>query len=361
MRGALCGSRTDSGLRFALHIPHSAFRIASASSRRRLPAALLLIAWLLAFPAAAQQLFVEKSDISPTLVDGMYVKGLQFLARTQTKEGTWPDSAYGGQPAVVGLSVVAMLAHGDDPNFGPYRLHIRRGLESIIKSQNAETGYIGNSMYNHGFATLALAEAYGAVDEPRLAAALQKAVNLILTSQAKNSHGAWRYSPDGSDADTTVSGAQMVALFAARNAGIAVPEEAIQKGLKYLANCQSADGGIGYTSAGGPNGARTAIGCVAWALAKEKKGKEFKSAFAFLQNAPAESHYQHYYLYYAAQAFFHASPEAWNNWNRRNIKTLSTAQNADGSWDGQFGATFSTTASLLSLALNYRFLPIYER
>ena len=337
----------------------SNFKSVRASSLQRLLA--LALGCLLSFTTSAQQLFIEKSDLNPTLVDGMYVKGLQFLARTQSKEGNWPDAPYGGEPAVVGLSVVAMLAHGDDPNFGPYRLHIRRGLDFILKNQNVETGYLGRSMYNHGFATLALAEAYGAVDDPRLAVALQKAINLILTSQAKNSSGAWRYSPDGTDADTTVTGAQMVALFAARNAGLAVPEEAIQKGLKYLANCQAADGGIGYTSSAGPNGARTAIGCVAWALAKEKKGKEFKSAFAYLQNAPAESHYQHYYLYYAAQAFFHASPEAWNNWNRRNIKSLSSSQNADGSWEGQFGVTFSTTASLLSLALNYRFLPIYER
>jgi hypothetical protein len=66
-------------------------------------------------------------------------------------------------------------------------------------------------------------------------------------------------------------------------------------------------------------------------------------------------------LYYAAQAFFQASPEAWNDWNRKNVKTLQSTQNDDGSWDGQFGPTFSTAASLLSLALNYRYLPIYER
>jgi hypothetical protein len=92
-------------------------------------------------------------------------------------------------------------------------------------------------MYNHGFATLALAEAYGMVDEPRLGPALESAVRLIVASQSKNAFGAWRYSPTSQDADTTVSGAQMVALFAARNAGIGVPEEAIQKGLRFYLNC----------------------------------------------------------------------------------------------------------------------------
>ena len=37
----------------------------------------------------------------------------------------------------------------------------------------------------------------------------------------------------------------MVALFAARNAGIPVPEKSIQDGLKFFLSCQTADGGFG--------------------------------------------------------------------------------------------------------------------
>lgn len=316
---------------------------------------------LLAVPSRGQELFSEQTDITAAEVERIYTKGLQFLARTQTEQGVWPDRPYGQETAVVGLAVLAMLAHGDDPNVGPYGVPIRRGLNYILDNANKRTGYIGRSMYNHGFAALALAEAYGMVDDPRLGPALEQAVRLILTSQAQNPLGAWRYSPESSDADTTVSGAQMVALFAARNAGIAVPEDAIQKGLKFFLRCQTPEGGFGYLSNTGPNNARTAIGCLVLALAKEKGSREFQRAFQYLQGAPAESHYQQYYLYYAAQAFFHASPEAWQAWNRKNIQALSAAQSSDGSWTGSFGPTFGTAASLLSLALNYRFLPIYER
>lgn len=308
----------------------------------------------------AQQLFVDKGELAADL-DRMYVKGLQFLVRAQTPEGNWTDRSYGSEPAVVGLAVVAMLAHGDDPNYGPYGRPIRRGLDYILKQMNPQTGYIGRSMYNHGFATLALAEAYGTVQDDQLGPALQKAVGLILNAQSKNPFGGWRYSPESTDADTTVSGAQIVALFAARNAGIAVPEAAIKKGLLFFGTCQTADGGYGYTPGSAPNAARTAIGCLALALAKEKNSKSFQNASNYLKNAPAESSYYHYYLYYASQAFFHISPEAWQTWNRKNIRALGATQNNDGSWDGQFGPTFATAASLLSLALNYRFLPIYER
>ena len=311
--------------------------------------------------ARGQELFQGAGDVNPNEVDRVYVKGLQYLAKAQLPEGRWNEMPYGAEPAVVGLAVVAMLAHGDDPNHGPYALQIKRGLDFILKNMNQTTGYIGRSMYNHGFATLALAEAYGHVLDDRLGPALEKAVRLITSSQARNPMSAWRYSPESVDADTTVSGAQMVALFAARNAGLAVPEDAIQKGLAFFLKCQTPEGGFGYTSATSPNGARTAIACLVLALAKEKKSKAFERALAFLKTAPGDASYQQYFLYYAAQAYFHAAPELWVDWNRKNIKTLTTTQNDDGSWDGQFGPTFSTAASLLSLALNYRYLPIYER
>lgn len=307
-----------------------------------------------------QELFTEQSDSSPLLVERSYTKGLQFLARKQNPEGNWADSPYGAEPGVVGLAVVAMLAHGDDPNFGPYSKAIHKGLEYILKQQ-APNGYIGRSMYNHGFGALALAEAYGMVDNPQLGPALDKAIKLIVSSQAKNPLMGWRYSPDSTDADSTVSGAQMVAMFAARNAGLNVPEEAIQKGLKFFQTCQAADGGYGYTPNTPGNATRTAIGCLVLSLAKQKSTKEYEKAFGFLQKSTPDSSYPQYYLYYAAQAYFHANPQAWQTWNRQNIRTLTASQTSEGSWEGQFGPTFGTAASLLSMALNYRYLPIYER
>jgi hypothetical protein len=309
----------------------------------------------------AQQLFERPTDVIPPDVERLYTKGLQYLVQTQGEKGGWSDG-YGAQPAVVGLAVLAMLAHGDDPNTGPYNVPIRRGLELILSQQNKQTGYIGNTMYNHGFATLTLAEAYGAVNDPRLGPALLEAVKLILTSQAQNGFGAWRYSPESKDADTTVSGAQVIALLAARNAGFGVPEDAIKKALLFYQQCQSGDGGFGYTGPGGSNGPRTAIGALVFALAKQKDSPSYKSAFQFLNQAGlTESHYYHYYIYYASQAFFHGSVEAWEAWNRINLNLLKNSQKPDGSWDGSFGTVFATATSLLSVALNYRYLPIYER
>lgn len=314
-----------------------------------------------------QDIFDGPTEFIPLDVDRMYVKGMIWLVKNQKADGSFGAGNadhYGTQPGVVGLAVVALLAHGDDPNFGPFALPIKKGLDFILSQQNQSTGYIGSSMYNHGFATLALAEAYGMVKDKRLGPALQKATMLILNSQERNTSGAWRYSPESSDADTTVSGANLVALFAARNSGIPVPEPSIEKALRFFSTCQSGDGGFGYTSAGGSNGPRSAIGCLMFALAKKKDSPRYKSALEYMtgkQGGGDDSHYFHYYLYYAAQAFFHASPKLWNEWNAINITNLKEGQKPDGSWESNFGTTFATAASMLSLALNYRYLPIYER
>lgn len=325
---------------------------------------LLFIAWALwagIAPLAAQSLFTQNEDVIPPELDRLYVKGIRYLAASQTPSGDWP-APYGNEPAVAGLCVLSILAHGEDPDYGPYRKTVHAGLDYILKQQDEKTGYIGTSMYNHGFSTLTLAESYGHVHDERIGPALQKAVDLILSSQSRNPNFAWRYAPESPDADTTVSGAQMVALFAARNAGIGVPEPAIQKALRFFAECQTPDGGIGYTAPGGPDGARTAIGALVFALARQQKSAAFRLAIDYLHANPSdEGTYHQYYLYYAAQAFFRASPKAFASFNEMNVKALAASQQEDGGWPGTLGPTFSTSASLLSLALNYRLLPIYER
>jgi hypothetical protein len=321
----------------------------------------LLMCAAMAVPLRAQTpLGVEGTGV-PAELDGVYQRGLEYLVKSQQTNGAWRDN-YGQEPGVIGLAVLALMAGGEDPNFGRYSKTIGSALQQILERQDPTTGYIGTSMYNHGFATLALAEAYGAVNNPRLGPALQKAVDLILAAQERNDFGGWRYSPDSSDADTTVSGAQMVALFAARNAGIGVPEAAIDRALEFFLQCQTPDGGFGYTDANGPNAPRTAIGTLVLALAREQKSKAFEAGFAYTLAAPVnEQSYYHYYLYYASQALFQGSLARWNEWNTVNLKNLRTSQAEDGSWEGQYGATFTTASCLLSLALNYRFLPIYER
>lgn len=298
----------------------------------------------------------------PAEVDALYRAGLNFLASTQTPQGNWSDQ-YGQQPGVVGCALLAFLASGEDPNYGRFRVQIRRGAEFILSQQDANTGYIGNSMYNHAFATLALAELYGHLREPDVGVPLKRAIELILNSQAQNPKGAWRYSPTAQDADTTVSGGQMVALFAAKNAGLDIPEEAIEKGLQFFRVSMDNRGGIGYTNSSGGNATRSAIASLSFSLQNDYSSDESKKIFEYLRENrnQSSSTYLYYHFYYVAQALFQGDMAEWRAWNRNIIDLFQATQQENGSWNGRHGPSFSTAAALLTMALNYRLMPIYER
>jgi len=341
-----------------------------------------LTAWLLIFcwsasAAKAQTPTVRIGEAVPRDVREIYDRGMQYLAAAQTEKGEWAGGQEG--PGVTGLGLMVFLASGEDPNFGLYSNHVRRALRNIITQQSAGTGILGSSMYHHGFAMLALAEAYGTVDDRNLwtgtesnrrsiGQALELAVRAAVTSQKKNSFGGWRYSPDGSDADTSVSGAVLVGLLAARNAGIEVPDEVIDKAINYYTKMTSDSGQVGYS--GGIGGfdesfARISIATLAYSVARRKDLPQFKATLGYLtqrlENATNNNPYQEYTRYYQAQALFQGDVEAWEKWNKLLVRQLKASQAADGSFRSQFGTPLGTSMSLLALALNYRFLPIYER
>lgn len=348
----------------------------------RLGNAAALAATVVAFAglaAEAQPPGARIGEAVPRDVRELYERGLNFLAQTQGENGDWSNSGGEQGPGVTGMALMVLLASGEDPNFGIYSGNVRRALRSIIAAQDAETGYMGSSMYHHGFAMLALAEAYGTVDDRNLwpegsgdkrrsiGAALELAVRTAITSQKKNSTGAWRYSPDATDADTSVSGAVLVGLLAARNAGIEVPDESIDKAISFYQKMTSDSGQVAY--AGGLGGfdeslARISIATLVYAIARRKDLPEYKATVAYLSQrleSPSQDHYRDYTRYYQAQALFQGDVEAWEKWNKLLLRQLKQTQQADGSFAGQFGPAVTTSLSLLAVAVNFRFLPIYER
>ncbi len=73
---------------------------------------------------------------------------------------------------------------------------------------------------------------------------LQKAIRLI--EKVQNPEGGWRYQPAPYDADLSVTICQIMALRAARDAGIKVEREVVDKAIKYVHRCQNQDGGFSY-------------------------------------------------------------------------------------------------------------------
>ena len=348
--------------------------------------------------AVAQPPAVQPGEVVPRDVRQIYDRGLQFLAASQSQDGTWDGGepgpnmkqglenaaqadgswASGGKqgPGVTALALLAFLASGEDANYGKYSGHIRKALRSVIGTQDANTGYIGPSMYHHGFAMLALAEAYGAVDEgtlwpdekaPRsIGQALELAVRTAITSQKKNPGGAWRYSPDAREADASVTGAVIIGLLAARNAGIEVPDESIDKAIAYFRSMTDRSGDVFYLGLGNrltTSMARVSIAALAFAVARRKDLAEYNATLGYLKQRLGEpaGPFGEYTLYYESQALFQGDVDSWKKWNEKLVRQLREAQQPDGSIQGRFNPPISTSLSLLSLAVNYRFLPIYER
>jgi hypothetical protein len=364
--------------------------------RWRVIAVGLALVGLATGPARAQPT-APVVDVVPFDVREVYDQGLHFLANSQTENGNWNDGkpregmtrgmetaagmdpswAGGGEqgPGVTALGVLAFLASGEDPNFGIYSSHVRKALRSLLRAQDASTGYFAPSMYHHGFAMLALAESYGAIDErnlwpdgdgPRsIGQALELAVRAAITAQKANPFNAWRYGPNARDADSSISGAVLVGLLAARNAGIEVPDDSIDKAIVYFRTLTTRSGDVFYYGQGAPADtmARTSIANLAYAISHRKNLLEYRATLLFLVQRLDQppGAFEEYTRYYEAHALFQGDIASWEKWNSLLIGQIKNAQLADGSIPGRFGPTTSTALSLLSLALNYRFLPIYER
>jgi len=311
----------------------------------------------------------------PAEVETIYERGLTFLAESQSETGTWRSRSEHG---ITGLCLMAFLASGEDPNYGRYRQNIKSALRSIILGQDAK-GFIPNSMYHHGFAMLALAEAYGAVDEETLwdsgteasdrqsiAVTLQRAIALAVEAQNANRWGGWRYSPTSTDADTSVTGSVLMGLLACRNAGLDVPEESIESAMVYMQRNTASSGFVAYSGGiggGGESMARSSVATLVYAVGNKRDWPEYEAALAHISERleHRETAHTHYFAYYMAQALFQGNPEAWERWNRQTARELSDKQADDGSFVGSYGESYGTAMSLLALGLNYRFLPIYER
>ncbi len=342
-------------------------------------ATLLGIACLgcLAGTACAQLPFMlHQGDAVPRDVREIYDKGVAFLVKTQAKDGSWQGGHQG--PGVTGMALMTMLASGEDPNFGKYSPTVRKAVKNIVDKQDGKTGYLGGSMYHHGFGMLALAEAYGTVDDrtfwrsastnkKSIGRALELAVRSAMTSQKNNPLGAWRYSPTSNDADTSASGAVLIGLLAARNAGIEVPDTSIDRAISYYEGMTSDNGNVGYSGGIGGMGqstARTSIASLVFAVSRRQDLPKYKATVTKLTASLMSSggdHYKEYARYYQSQALFHGDMDSWEKWNKMLVVKLKGSQHKDGSFHGNFGPAATTSLNLLSLALNYRFLPIYER
>jgi hypothetical protein len=326
----------------------------------------------------------SKGMITPQ-ADKAIEKGLVHLAANQHENGSFGTGGYRGNVAVTSLGAMAFMAGGSQPNRGPYGREVMRALEFVLGQENRDRfhpGFLHNPdasphgpMYGHGFATLFVAEASGMVHEKRLRDRLNKtlhaAVKLILDSQ--NVEGGWRYLPQSRDADLSVTICQIMALRAARNAGIAVPRSKVDKCVEYVKACQDRPAGwfryqkMGNGGGGHQGFARTAAGVVALYSAGVYKGPAVEAGLRFLKDnrpigvgARPDMHF-YYGHYYAVQAMWTAGGTYWSEWYPAVRDELLVRQNPEGSWFDQICSHYATAMACIILQVPNNYLPILQK
>ena len=318
----------------------------------------------------------DEAEITPAL-DNAVSAGIKYLIETQDDDGAWASGRFGKNVAITSLACLAIMADGHMPGRGAYGDAVDRGLEFILNS-TAENGLITSEanngpMYGHGFAALFLGEIYGMTPggnnarSARIHETLVKAVRLI--EQTQNDDGGWRYNPVPYDADVSVTICQIMALRSARNAGIEVSSEVIDRAVEYVRMCQSTDGGFKYQLGSGNSAwPRTAAGVAALFYAGIYEDDAIDKGLSYLFSAAlpgkASSTRSHYFYghYYAVQSMFLAGGEYWTTWWPAIREELLSMQNDEGSWDDRsVGKPYGTAMSLIILQMPKRYLPIFQK
>lgn len=310
--------------------------------------------------------FIEVTPAVVTATD----RGLAHLASLQAKDGSYGSTRYGRHVGITSLGCLAFMAGGHLPGRGDYGPRVEACLGFVLDHAH-ESGLIAadtshGPMYGHGFATLMLGEIYGMTRDARVREALIKAVRLIATTQ--NEEGGWRYQPVPYQADISVTICQVMALRSARNAGISVPKETVDRAIAYVRACQNpGDGGFRYMlNSGGSAFPRTAAGVASLYYAGVYEDESLDRGLRFLLNhkrGAKGSGAGHYFYghYYAAQAMFLAGGEHWAEWFPWIREQLLGSQTPDGAWPSAHGESYGTAMALLVLQVPNRLLPIFQR
>ncbi len=299
-------------------------------------------------------------------------KGLAYLKSQQNEDGSFGSRGYSRNVAVCALSGMAFMASGSTPGRGRFGQQVQRSLNYILNNVQP-SGFITAAasagrgrMYGHGFATLFLAEAHGMSRNPALREKLEKAIKLIVETQ--NDEGGWRYEPKKLDADISVTICQVMALRAARNAGIYVPNETIEKCIEYVKQSQNADGGFMYmlSQPGESLFPRSAAGVVALYSAGIYEGEELERGLDYLMqhvphaDAPVRGGHFFYGHYYGVQAMWHAGGERWKKWYPAIHDVLLNKQRDEGAWFSQICPEYGTAMACIVLQMPNNYLPIFQ-
>lgn len=302
---------------------------------------------------------------------------IRFLASKQLPNGAWgmTDFERRHPVAMTGYTLMTFLAAGHLPGEGEEGKVARAGLQYLLEVAKPDGTFgdrtLGQYMYNHGIATIALAELYGQTQAADIKPKLDRAIRLIISSQ--NPEGGWRYRPIAQDADVSVTVLQVVGLRAAKNAGIEVPQETIDRAVRYVKSCYDPGSG-GFTYQPGnraPGYARTAAAVYSLQVCGLYDDPLVLRGSEYLLKNFGQREWFTYGTFYAVPAQYMLGGEAWKAWYPRIRTQLMRQVVREGDmayWDGSIdmgsnglGPIYATAVYAGVLAIPWNYVPIYQR
>ncbi len=337
---------------------------------------LLCVTWLTTHANAGPPAVVDATT------DAVIKSSLKYLASKQSPGGSWSVNNSNNSAAITSYVLIAFMASGQLPGEGEYGSTCTKAVSFLLDCVRPD-GYIAaptgeHNMYGHGISTIALGEVYGQTRDPAIRPKLERAVKLIISCQ--NQQGGWRYQPRIADADISVTVLQVVALRVARNSGIDVPQQTIDRAVEFVKSCQDEDtGGFTYQPHNHqPGFARTAAAtyslqvCGLYDDPMVKRGSDYLiNKMKDLKNGRKNEWFT-YGNFYAGPAQYMIGGDTWDGWYA-DVKDMLLApgvlQHApDGStyWaplDDKQGVNeyYATAVYTTILAMPYGYLPLYQR
>jgi hypothetical protein len=329
-----------------------------------------------------------KSGGGKTMTEAAIVKGLNWLKTMQSEDGSWganDKNEDGDQPKIdaqhkKGMTSMALLCYlghcelQDSPEFGPTVQKAINYITSMPPDEPVSGSHGQRASYSHPIRAYALCEAYTMTKIKKLEAFAKRATDLIIKGQ--NENGGWAYGfglGPAAHTDLSVTGWNIQALKAAAYTGIEISglDEAMDKAIQYVKDCQDDKGRFAYQRGKGGKASLTGTGVLSLQIWKNAKSEEADKGLQWIvQNQATITEWSKvdvYGWYYNAQACFQATgvsggSKYWKAWNKDFQQTVCSNQAADGHWPhgNHFHGDsdiYRTTMAILMLEVYYRYMP----
>ncbi|MEM1067429.1 MAG: DUF4159 domain-containing protein [Planctomycetota bacterium] len=205
------------------------------------------------------------AQVDAAAVQRSISRGITYLRKGQNGRGGWEE--YGGQSC--GLSALCTLAllNAGVPREDPV----------IVKAMRYLRGFEPKETYSVSLQTLVYCQLGAAGDLPRIRRNVKRLVSEQIKAGRADRIGSWNYGNGIGSGDPSNAQFAILALGAAQDRGVEVPEEVFRSAMKYWVDRQLGNGGWSYRSRPVPTGSMTCAGVASIIIARGRLGGETSS------------------------------------------------------------------------------------